>query len=206
MVLRRAVGKTKGTQVGHIPQDAFPTPNPIPLTNAILVDNVDGYIHNLQTTNNHILKVSGTVTANPGFGNMNIIQPLASNLNATVVGTGLNGSVNVVGNGVGGAVPVTFSNDITTTDEQATSTITHTVSASTSNTNLFLADGYRLGAIIYNDSTFMLFVKLGTVASTNDFSVKLFPLSDYRIDDYNGNIDCVSSGNTGKIRLTALYE
>ena len=63
----------------------------------------------------------------------------------------------------------------------------------------------RLGATIYNDSGNGLFyVKLGTTATTTDFTVKILPLSYYEIPfGYTGEIDgfwtIVNAGDAARI-------
>lgn len=91
-----------------------------------------------------------------------------------------------------------------TTARPATST-TSSVAGSATNVNLLPSNGARLGATVYNDSSALLYVKLGAVASTTDFTIKLFPLSYYEIPyGYTGQIDGIWLVANGHARIDEL--
>lgn len=91
-----------------------------------------------------------------------------------------------------------------TTSRPATS-VTSSVAGSTSSVQLLASNTARLGATIYNDSMTFLYVKLGTLASSTDFTVKLFPLAYYEIPfGYTGEIDGIWSTAVGHARIDEL--
>lgn len=75
------------------------------------------------------------------------------------------------------------------------------------NTTLLAADANRLGATIYNDSNARLFVKLGAVASTTSYTVRMERQDYYEVPGgYTGIIegiwDPVASGSARITELT----
>jgi hypothetical protein len=82
---------------------------------------------------------------------------------------------------------------------------TSTVAGSASSVQLLNNNGGRKGATIYNDSTALLYVKLGTTASTSDFTVKMQADQYYEVPfGYTGKIDGIWASATGNARLTEL--
>ncbi len=116
----------------------------------------------------------------------------------------------------GGADQIDFENNFkilpprkpgsNTRSVSATSTNTSSVSASISNINLLSTNISRLGATILNDSTSaILYIKLGTIASLTDYTVKLFPTGYYEVPyGYTGNIDGIWNVASGNARITEL--
>ena len=80
------------------------------------------------------------------------------------------------------------------------------VNDSAANQTLLAANSSRMGASIFNDSSSILYVKLGTTATTTDFSVKLFQDGYYEVPfGYTGRIDGIwSADSTGAARITEL--
>jgi len=79
------------------------------------------------------------------------------------------------------------------------------VASSASNVNLLALNSNRLGAMIYNDSTATLYVKLGTTASLTSYTVQIAPLGYYEVPyGYTGNIDGIWSSANGNARITEL--
>lgn len=84
------------------------------------------------------------------------------------------------------------------------------VASSATNVTLLAANALRLGATIYNDSTAVLRVKLGTTASASSFTVVLAALSSgiggyYEVPNgYTGIIDGVWDSANGSARVTEL--
>jgi hypothetical protein len=79
------------------------------------------------------------------------------------------------------------------------------VNDTANSTTLLAANTSRKEAIIYNDSTAILYVKFGTTASATDFTYKVQP--DGAIDDirYTGRIDGIwASDASGAARITEL--
>lgn len=90
--------------------------------------------------------VSGTITANAGTGNFTVVQSTASNLNASVVGTGTAGTpaggiLSI--QGVSGGQPVPISGSISATNPSVS---TNNSSAPTSSTQIGGTDGTNLQA------------------------------------------------------------
>lgn len=86
-----------------------------------------------------------------------------------------------------------------------TGTVTSVNDTATS-TTLLAANASRLGAIIYNDSEAVLYVKLGATASTTSFTYKVAASGTVEIPfGYTGIIDGVwASDSTGAARITEM--
>lgn len=80
------------------------------------------------------------------------------------------------------------------------------VNSSTSNITLVADNADRIALYLYNDSTATQYVKLGTTASSTDFSIRLTPHMTYEmpIPIYVGQIDVISSSTNGAIQVTEL--
>jgi hypothetical protein len=92
---------------------------------------------------------------------------------------------------------------------KASITNTNSISASSSNIALLVSNAARLGATIYNDSSALLYLKLGAGASLTNFTIKLFPFTYYEIPyGYSGEIDgfwSIAFGNiSGFARVSEL--
>ena len=126
--------------------------------------------------------VSNTVTVT---GSVGISGPIAvSNFPAVQVVTG---SVNV--------------------HDLSTSAVVSFVSASASTSvELVPASSARLGLTIYNDTSKLLYVKLGMSASLNDYTTQLAKDDYYEIPfGYQGRIDAFSPATvTGVVRITEI--
>lgn len=85
----------------------------------------------------------------------------------------------------------------------ATATVT-SVADSASNQTLLASNTNRKGASIHNDSTVDLYVKLGTTATTTDFTIKMAANSYYEVPyNYTGRIDGIwASDASGSARIT----
>jgi hypothetical protein len=105
------------------------------------------------------------------------------------------------------ALVVAFSpnNPITVSSARPATSTTHSVVGSATNVVLLASNTTRLGATIYNDSSALLYVKLGATASTTDFTIKMFPLGYYEIPyGYTGEIDGIWSSALGHARIDEL--
>lgn len=82
------------------------------------------------------------------------------------------------------------------------------VAAAATSTSLLAANDARAGATIYNDtsdSTNLLYVKLGSTASTTSFTIRLNAGGYYEVPyGYNGAIDGIWVNTTGSARITEL--
>ena len=84
---------------------------------------------------------------------------------------------------------------------------TSQVSDTGSTAQLLAANADRLGATITNDSSAALYVKLGTTASTTDYTVRLVQYAYYEVPfGYTGRIDGIwaSDPGDGAARITEL--
>jgi hypothetical protein len=102
-------------------------------------------------------------------------------------------------------VAISPNNSFTISTAKPSTNTTSSVAASTSSITLLPSNGTRLGATVYNDSSAFLYVKLGAVASTADYTIKLFPLSYYEVPyGYTGEIDGIWADVVGFARVGEL--
>ena len=79
------------------------------------------------------------------------------------------------------------------------------VAGNASSVSLLAANAARLGATIYNDSTANLYVRLGSTASSSNFTIKLAPNDYYEVPfNYTGAINGIWDSATGNARITEL--
>ncbi len=96
------------------------------------------------------------------------------------------------------------------TGAKASASAVTTVAASASSVTLLSANTSRLGAVIVNDSSAVLYIKFGTTASTSSYTIALggsgsAPFEAYEIPfGYTGRIDGISASATGNYRITEL--
>lgn len=96
------------------------------------------------------------------------------------------------------AVGTTQTKDVRT----ATSAVS-TVAASATNVTLLASNANRLGAAIFNDSSAVLYTRLGATASTSLYTLQIGPLGYYEVPfNYTGQIDGLWSSATGTARIT----
>lgn len=90
------------------------------------------------------------------------------------------------------------------TQRADTATVT-SVSASITSVQLLGTSTTRQGATIYNDSTSIMYLKLGTTASTTSFTVKMQPEDYYEVPfGYAQRIDGIWAAATGSARITEI--
>jgi hypothetical protein len=107
----------------------------------------------------------------------------------------------------GVATMVSAADPLPVTDKTTASTGTTTsVSDSNVNQTLLAANSSRLGATIYNDSTEILYLKLGATASLTSFTARLVPNAYYEVPfRFIGIIDGIWAANgSGAARITEL--
>lgn len=79
------------------------------------------------------------------------------------------------------------------------------VASSASTTSILATRRGRVGACIYNDSTAILYVKLGTTASTSSYTVQVLAGGYYEVPyGYNGPIDGIWASANGNARVTEI--
>lgn len=94
-----------------------------------------------------------------------------------------------------------------TTPGAATTATLSNVNDDSSNTSLLGSTSGRLGVIVYNDSTAILYLKYGTTASTTSFTVIIPAGGTWEMPRpiYTGAIDGIWSANaSGAARITEL--
>lgn len=93
---------------------------------------------------------------------------------------------------------------------RATTPTQTSVAGSASSVSLLAANNARKGAVITNDSSAVLYIKLGTTASTTSYTVTLAgsasaPFSSYEVPfGYVGAIDGIWASATGNARITEI--
>lgn len=108
-----------------------------------------------------------------------------------------------------GNVRMASDRSLLVTSRATTPTVTSVASSATS-TSLLAANNARKGAIITNDSSAVLYIKLGATASTSSYTVTLAgaasaPFSTYEVPfGYVGAIDGIWASATGNARVTEI--
>lgn len=106
----------------------------------------------------------------------------------------------------GSATDVSGTNPLPVAEGGAATSAVTSVNDSATSVTLLASNASRLGASIFNDSTSILYVKLGTTASAIDYSARLEPQGYYEAPaKYTGRIDGIwSSDSTGAAKVTEL--
>jgi hypothetical protein len=90
------------------------------------------------------------------------------------------------------------------TPRAATTAVT-SVASSATNVTLLASNTSRVGAAVFNDSTALLFVKLGATASATSFTVKLYQDGYFEVPfGFTGQIDGLWASATGSARITEV--
>jgi hypothetical protein len=84
----------------------------------------------------------------------------------------------------------------------ASSSVTSSVASSATSVQLLAANANRVEAVITNDSTAILYIKLGTGATTSDYTISLSPNESLIVDKYNGILHGVWASVNGNARIT----
>lgn len=156
-------------------------------TDPVQVAGIDsaGVVRTLATDDGGVLIVSGAGTpGSPGGGVMSV-------------------------QGVDGGFPLPITGSISAVFTPPSSTTSHVSQVASSATNVTLlsavAGGARNAATIYNASTAILYVKLGTTASATDYTVQLMPNGYYEVPgSYVGRIDGIWTAANGFAYVTDL--
>lgn len=102
-------------------------------------------------------------------------------------------------------VAISPNNPLTIMEPRPANNSTSSVASSISNVVLLAANSVRLGATIYNESSALLYIKLGAGATLTDFTIKLFPLGYYEVPyGYTGEIDGIWSIANGSAKIGEL--
>lgn len=80
------------------------------------------------------------------------------------------------------------------------------VNGSNSNQTLLAANTSRKGAIFFNDSSAILYLKFGATATASSFTYRLNPYDTLELRNpiYTGRIDGIWASTTGSCRITEL--
>lgn len=90
-------------------------------------------------------------------------------------------------------------------EKSSTTSAVTSVAASATSVAVLALNAQRRGATIYNDSTAILYLKLGGTASSTSFTVKMQPDSYYEVPaQYTGVIDGIWASATGSARVTEI--
>jgi hypothetical protein len=114
-----------------------------------------------------------------------------------------NATVNIAG---AWSDPKTFIGLVTSVSaDKSTTPMVTSVSGSTTSATLLAANSARLGATFYNDSTAVLYLKLGATASPASFTVKMQSSDYYEVPAvHSGRVDGVWDGAAGSVKVTEL--
>lgn len=95
---------------------------------------------------------------------------------------------------------------VSATNVKATTASVSSVNDTASSTTLLAINTNRLGATVHNDSTVVLYLKLGATASATSFTVKMAADGYYEVPyGYTGIIDGIwASDASGAARITEL--
>ena len=155
--------------------------------------------------------VSGAVTANisnfPVTQSVKIDQSITLPVSVSNFPTvqAVTGTVAITGNSP--AVPLWVTGSVTTNFDPSTSATVTPVSSSTTVVTLQAANGNRRGLTVYNDSTKILFLKLGSAASSTDFSVKMSSQAYFEIpSQYIGIVTGIWAGANGFAYVSEILD
>lgn len=84
----------------------------------------------------------------------------------------------------------------------ATTSTTSSVASSATSVELLALNTSRVEGVITNESTAILYVKLGTGATTTDYSISISPNETLVIDKYSGVVHGIWSAVNGNARIT----
>ena len=101
------------------------------------------------------------------------------------------------------ATPVPVSGALTITPATTATAVVTSVPVSTTVATLKAANAARLNLIVFNE-TGILFVKLGTGASSSDYTYRLTANTTLEIDEYTGIVTGTKSAGTSNAQVTEL--
>lgn len=120
-------------------------------------------------------------------------------------GAGIRGWLSGIYNKLATTIAVTQSGAWSFSMSRPATPAQSSVAGSATSVSLLASNTSRLGATIYNDSTALLYLKLGATASTTSYSLQIAPYGYYEIPyAYTGAIDGIWSSATGNARISEL--
>jgi hypothetical protein len=88
----------------------------------------------------------------------------------------------------------------------ARNSTTASVNSSATNVTLIAARKGRIGAVIHNASTQVLYVKLGATASASDYTYKIAADAHVEVPFYySGQVDGIWASANGAAKVTEVY-
>lgn len=157
---------------------------------------------------------STTVTGTVAISAASLPLPTGASTEATL--STLNGKVpanltvtstRLLVDGSGVTQPVSIAATVTTAEVRSSSSAITSVGGSASSVSILASNASRKGAAVYNDSTAVLYLKLGATASTTSYTVQLVAGAYYELPTtsvYTGAIDGIWASATGNARITEL--
>lgn len=157
--------------------------------------------------------VNGTVTVDDITNPINIDTTTPLDVTGTVGVTSIASPVSIDTStplDVTGTVGITsIASPVTTRPVDCTSTVVTGWAASTTNGTVLASNTSRCNAVFYMDGNATAYLKLGSVASTTSFTVKLGRGAYYELpSNYTGQIDVVFNKNNSNqvLRVTEINE
>ena len=156
------------------------------------------------------------------IGKISIDQTTPGTTNGVQVNAALPAGANVIGHVIvdSGSIAATQSGTWTVqpgntpnttawlvTQGPSTTSAVTSVAGSASSVSLLASNASRKGATFYNDSTAILYLKLGATASTSSYTVQLVAGAYYElpfVKTYTGAIDGIWASANGNVRITEL--
>lgn len=154
------------------------------------------------TANTTAWKVDGSAVTQPVSGTVTATQATGTNLHAVID----SGTVSTITNVVhvdDNSGSLTVDGTVTAVDSTASSATGTNVSSSATSVQLLAANAARKMATFFNDSTQIVYVKLGTTASATDYMFQLFSKGFYELPHpmYTGRIDAIWASANGTMRI-----
>lgn len=147
----------------------------------------------------NITNISGTVSLPTGAATETTLAAASAKLPATLGQKTMANSM---------AVVIASDQSAVTTSETTASTSSVTsVASSATSVSLLALNTSRKGATFFNDSTSVLYLKLGATASTTSYTVQIQSMGYYELPFskvYTGAIDGIWSSANGNCRVTEL--
>lgn len=104
------------------------------------------------------------------------------------------------------ATPVPISGTVSSTPASSSTAVVTSVASSATNVQLLAVNAGRKAFSVYNESTSILYLKLGTTASAASYSVQIPTNSYYESQNliYTGEVDGIWASANGSARITEL--
>jgi hypothetical protein len=175
-----------------LPAGAATNASVVALTKPSDTQLVDGSAHTQPVSGT--VTVNGTVTANAGTGTL-LVDGSAHT--QPVSGTFFQATQPVSGTvSISGTVP-------TTVGSIASATVTSNNVGSASAVTLLASRAARSKFVIFNEAG-TLFVKLGSAATSSDYTVRLTVNTDYEFSGYSGIVTAIKASGTTNVQVTDI--